>query len=364
MKKINVCFHIDNISNCGGTEKVTTQIASLLLDNFNDYNVTILSSYYDLEKGPFFRENENIKYDSLFDKPVSFKKNYFKMVNRLKKYIVDNNIDILIGVDTILSLFDIPAVKGTKCKYISWEHFNYNYNLGVKLRDYGRKLAVKKADSVVVLTDKDLNYFKENLKIKTNLLKIYNPFIADGSYDNYNVDSNIIMSSGRLTYQKGFDILLEVAKDLKTKTNFKWIILGEGEDRSMLESKIKEYNLENFVELKGRVKDVSKYYKESRMFILTSRFEGLVLVMLEAKSYNLPVVSFDCDCGPSEMIKENINGYIIENFDTKKMSEKIYELLKDKNKCEEFSKNAKLDMDKFKPSVIIKEWDKLLKEVL
>lgn len=365
MKKINVCFHIGNISNCGGTENVTTQISNLLLDNYDKYNVTILSSYYDVESGPFFKGNEKIKYDRLFDKKMSFKKNYFKVINQLKKYIVENNIDVLIGVDTILSLFDIPAIKGTKCKYIAWEHFNFNYNLGVKLRDIGRRYAVKKASALVVLTDRDKNYFEKNLKIKCELKRIYNPFIFKNIQEKYIPNNKTIVSAGRLTSQKGFDILLEVAKKIKDKNvDFKWIILGDGEDKNLLEAKIIEYGLSKNVELKGKVKDVNSFYKESRMFVLTSRFEGLGLVVLEAKMNCLPVISFDCDCGPSEMIKDSINGYLIKPFDVEEMSNKIIELLENDDKCIKFSNNAKLEIEKFDPKNIINEWDNLISEVI
>lgn len=365
MASINICFHIENISNCGGTEKVTTQIADLLLEKYDNYNVTILSNYYDLTKGPFFKGNSNIQYVSLFDKKINNKINFFNIIKRIKKFIKENQIDVLIGVDTILALFDIPAIKGTKCKYIAWEHFNFKYNLGVKLRDYGRKYACKKANAVVVLTDKDKEYFSESLNVKSRLVRIYNPFINSINNVNYNCNSNIIMSSGRLTYQKGFDILIDVANELKNKTtNFKWLILGDGEDRKMLEEKIEQYKLQDNVELVGRVKNVDEYYNQSRMFVLTSRFEGLVLVALEAKSHSLPIVSFDFDCGPSETIKNDVNGFVIGCFDIKQMAEKVYELLSDKEKCVEFSNRANLDMEKFEPDFIAGEWNNLIKGLL
>ena len=100
------------------------------------------------------------------------------------------------------------------------------------------------------------------------------------------------------------------------------------------------------------------------MFVLTSRFEGLGIVLLEAKANNLPVISFNCDCGPSEIVKNNVNGYLINCFNVKKMSEKIYELLTNKKNCIEFSNNSKLDMDKFEPNLIVNEWDTLIKELL
>ena len=365
MRKIHICFHIASISNCGGTEQVTTQISNLLLDNYDCYDISILSTFYDENIGPFFEGNKNIYYEGIFNKKTNIKLKYLKVVKKIREYIKKHHVDILIGVDTIQSLFDLPALKGTKCKYIAWEHFNYNFNLGVKLRDYGRKYAVKKADALVVLTDRDKINFQKQLKIKTKIVRIYNPFIKPKDLSKYKCDKKIIMSSGRLTYQKGFDILLEVARLLKEKTqNFKWIILGEGEDRHFLEQKIQEYGLDDLVELKGRVVDVSRYYKQSRMFVLTSRFEGLGLVVLEAKAYGLPVVSFNCDCGPDEMVKNDINGYLIDCFDTKMMCDKIYELLCDDEKCFQFSKKSNLGMDCFNGKTIVQKWNDLFMKIL
>lgn len=365
MEKIHICFHISNIGNCGGTEQVTTQISNLLLENYDGYDVSILSTFYDENIGPFFKGNKNIHYDGIFPKKTNIKLKYFTVVKKIREYVKKHHIDVLVGVDTIQSLFDLPAIKKTKCKYIAWEHFNYNFNLNVKLRDYGRKYAAKKADALVVLTDKDKKNFQRHLNIKNKIIRIYNPFIIPKTVSQYDCNRKIIMSSGRLTSQKGFDILLEVAKLLKEKTtDFEWIILGEGEDRPYLEQKIQEYGLTNLVQLKGRVNNVSEYYSQSRMFVLTSRFEGLVLVILEAKANGLPVISFNCDCGPDEMVKENINGYLIENFDIQTMCDRIYELLYDDEKCLQFSKNSHLGMEKFDEKVIIETWDNLLKEIL
>lgn len=365
MKKINICFHINDISNCGGTEKVTVQIASLLLDNYKDYNIYILSNYCDSKIEPFFKGNSNINYDSLLNIKVNLKFHYVKIIKCLNRYIREKKIDILVGVDTILSIFDIPAIKNTDCKYIAWEHFNYNYNLGVGLRDLGRRYAAKKSEAIVVLSDKDYKNFESNLKMNAKLVRIYNPFVMEEVSGEYNVNSNIIMSSGRFTKQKGFDLLIEVAKHLKEKTaDFKWIILGEGEERKKIEYMIDKYSLNDNVILKGRVSDVDEYYNQSRLFVLTSRFEGFGLVLLEAKSHLLPIVSFDCECGPSEIIKDGINGYLIENNDVESMSDKIYELLVRKDKCMLFSNNARVDINKFEANIIIEQWHKLFKDVL
>lgn len=135
-------------------------------------------------------------------------------------------------MDTILDIYGIPATRFNKTKIVSWEHFNFYENLGVKLRDYGRKLAAKYSDAIVTLTKEDKNYFKQNLKIKHNIYTIYNPLILTKKNNDYDLNSKIILSAGRLTYQKGFDMLVEVAKEvLRHNNEWKWIILGEGEDR-------------------------------------------------------------------------------------------------------------------------------------
>lgn len=288
-RKFNVCFHINDISKCGGTENITTQIASMLCNYSNKYNVYILSMYYDTQSKPFFVGNSKIKYKSLYSKKIGkLKFKYFSTIVKLHNFIKRNNIDILIGVDTIISLFDIPAVYKTNCRFIAWEHFNFYENLGTKIRDYGRKLAAKKADAIVVLTKKDCKNFKNNLNIKTKLVQIYNPYFPKNiKVQKKKNDIPILLSVGRLTYQKGFDYLIEVAKILnENKVVFKWFILGEGEDRKKLEGKIKNYDLEDKVVLLGKVKDVDKFYRISDLFVMTSRFEGLGLVLLEAKAYH------------------------------------------------------------------------------
>ena len=81
---------------------------------------------------------------------------------------------------------------------------------------------------------------------------------------------------------------------LKKNPDYKWLILGDGEDKEKLENKIKEYNLEDKLILKGKVSNVEDYYKNSALYVMTSRFEGLPMTLLEAKNFKLPIVSFDC----------------------------------------------------------------------
>ena len=117
------------------------------------------------------------------------------------------------------------------------------------------------------------------------------------------------------------------------------------------------------VHFKGNVKGTDNIYPGHAIYVMTSRYEGLPLVLLEAKQYGLPIVSFKCPTGPSEIILDGENGYLIENFDVKQMSQKIIELIRNDELRLRFSRNAMLDTDKFNKKRIIEQWIELIEEM-
>ena len=357
---LNICFLSGDMSRTGGTERVLSIIANELSKQKNKFNIYILSitnenntSYFRLEKE--IKNNRILK-----SKDVNFKKQYFQIVKGIRHYIKENNIDILIDVEVIASLFSIPATRFTKTKLISWEHFNFYEDNGSHLRIYARKLAARFSNCIITLTEHDKQNYLNNLDIKGKVEYIYNP-IEEVDDIECNIKSKQIISVGRLTYQKGFDMLCDVAKVvLKDNKGWKWLILGDGEDKDKLRSKIKEYGLENKLILKGNVSNVEEYYKNSSLYVMTSRFEGLPMTLLEAKTYKLPIVSFNCLTGPSEIVKNNVNGYLINPENVEAMSNKLNILMNDENKLKEFSNNAQIDIEKFKLKPIIERWEKVL----
>lgn len=357
----NICFLEGDISRSGGTERVTSIIANELAKRKDKFNILILSICRKNNKLFFYLEPE-IKVMTIFDQPkYNGKKEFLKIVYEIRKFLKENSIDILIDVDTILDIYGIPATRFNKTKIISWEHFNFYENLGVKLRDYGRKLAAKYSNAIVTLTKEDKHYFKQNLKIKCPIYTIYNPLVLTKRNNDYDLNSKIILSAGRLTYQKGFDMLVEVAKEvLRHNNEWKWIILGEGEDRKKLEAQIHKCGLDGKVILKGNVGNINSFYDKASIFVLTSRFEGFGLVLTEAKTFKLPCISFKCKAGPGEIILNDVNGYLIECFDLNGMAEKIKYLINSESKRKQFSDNALNDTEKFQLDFIKKQWIDLL----
>lgn len=354
-----ICFLEGDMSRSGGTERVTSIIANELSkkENFEIHIISIENQ----KNRSFFKLEDEVKHSTILDTRNKSKLNkYIQIIKGIRTYIKENSIDILVDVDVICNIFSIPATRGTKTKLLSWEHFNICNNNGSKIRDLSRKLSTRFSDYIITLTEKDKNNYINKLNIKSNIDYIYNPVIKRNE-EECNIESRQIISVGRLTNVKGFDMLCDVAEVVLPKnTEWKWIILGEGEDRPLLEEKIKKYNLEDRLILKGNVSNIDEYYKNSSIFVMTSRYEGLPMTLLEAKSYSLPIVSFDCMTGPSDIISDNINGYLINENNLEEMSKKINILINDIDTRLRFKQNAKYDIDKFDLDKIINKWINVL----
>ncbi len=359
MKKKNICFYSGDITNSGGTERVAIIIMNEL-NKCEAFNISVVS-LVEKEKEPFFELDKNIPRYTIYDHVVRGITHIGGIINRTRKVVKEHDIDVLIDIDGILEMYTIPVKRLTKVKVISWEHYNFYQNPIVPYRKYTRRMAARWADAIVTLTEEDKGYYKNNLNVRCPIQCIYNPVMWKENVGAYDSDSKIILSAGRLTYQKGFDILVDVADlFLKDYPDWKWIVLGEGEDREMLEDKTKEKGLDKQLLFPGNVSNIDDYYAKAAMFVMTSRFEGLPMTLLETKPFKLPIVSFDCKTGPKELVQDGVNGYLIAEGDIRGMAESIVKLINQQNKRIMFSRKTQLDMKKFELEEIVDCWKSLL----
>lgn len=357
----NVCFLIGNLNNSGGTERVTSLIANKLCED-NRYNIFILSLWGGQK--PFFSLNANIKTYSLYNIKPSFKKQLFPTIKKIRNFVKDNKIDVLIDVDSILCVFTVPALMGLTINHICWEHFNFNANLGVKLRDIGRKLAARYCDYVVTLTTRDKELWEHNLKnIKSLIVPIPNPTPYENIENIPSLQYKTVLAIGRLTYQKGFDLLIEAwASVCKQNDDWTLCIVGSGEDETQLKEYARVLNVDNRIDFIPATKYVEKYYKSSSFYCLSSRFEGLPMVLLEAQAYGLPIISLDCDTGPSEVIKDSENGFLCKANDVKELGHILSKCVNHLtvNDYEKLHENALKMHSKFYISNLIEKWYSIL----
>lgn len=354
-----ICFLIGNLDNSGGTERVTTLIANELIKM--NYKVSIISLIGG--KHPFFELDSRIKTFSLYSDKVSFKTNFFGVVYKLRNFVKNNKIDSFVVVDSISCIFSVPALYKLKVNHICWEHFNFNSDLGKKERRFARQLAARYCDTVVTLTQRDRDYWLKGTKHKANIIPIPNPSPFPVQNNDQINTSKVVLAVGRLTHQKGFDLLLQ-SWSLVTLSvpDWKLIIVGEGEDKTRLTECIDKYNLSATVYLVGSTDNVAQYYNQADIYCLSSRFEGFPMVLLETLSFGLPVVSFDCDTGPAEIL-EDTGSILVSPVNIEELANSLILLMNDNSLRESIADKAKKKAEIYQIENIIDRWKTVIEYI-
>lgn len=352
---MKICFLISNINHSGGTERVTCILANQLIQL--NYQVSIASLAG--EGKPYFDFNEYIQIQYLYAQKPSFKKNFLGCVYKIRSFVYRENIDVLIDVDSILTVFSVPALIGLNIKHICWEHFNFEENLGTKFRNLGRKIAAKYCDNIITLTAKDKLLWQKGLaNIKAEINAIANPAPYENVASFPKFKNKMAIALGRLTYQKSFDLLVEAwAKVYKIHPDWSLQIIGSGEDELKLKEQVKLLGIEKSVQFIPVTQNVVQYYEQASLYCMSSRFEGLPMVLLEAQAFGLPVVSFDCNTGPSDLIKPGENGYLVPCFDTTLFAQAIIQVIElDDSSYRLMCEKTKVKNSEFYCDKIINKW--------
>ncbi|HFI0000352.1 TPA: glycosyltransferase family 4 protein [Streptococcus suis] len=351
----HIAFVINNIYGKGGTERVTSQLANLLI---NYYDITIIS----LKSG----QNINFYVDERIDiielRGISENKLVRRLFNliELNKHITNKNIDMFINVDITLSLYTLPFRK--RVKNISWEHFNFFSESNSRIRQFSRKISSRYSDAVVVLSDADLKNYQSNLKRYSNIRRIYNPIAFNKEVGGYNLNSNVVLSVGRLESQKGFDILLDAWKNVSNDGSWVLKIIGDGSKKEELLAKISQNHINNVI-ISPFTNDIEKEYINSAVYVMSSRYEGFGLALAEAQSKGLPLITFDCPEGPAEIVGYGDYGILIENGNVQSLSNELSSLMNSIELREYWSNASLKGANRFNTQEILNEWINLFEEI-
>lgn len=355
---MNILFLINSLGSPAGTERVSTILANNLADL--GYNISFISLKYNGE--PFFDLNNKIQIHYLsLDSSTNIYLSYISNIIKIRKILKREQIDFVIDVCTAMSLMSVPTTFFTKTKVISWEHFNANVNWNPVTSPLARKLASLFAYKIVVLTETDKKIFQTKYKAR-NVTIIPNPITINLSKPS-SLKKKIILSIGRLEYQKGFDMLIEAWDKSRAKEDgWQLKIIGEGSLKNKLLNLIANKKLQRSIMIEEPSPNVIELYQNASIFILSSRFEGLPLVLIEAISMGLPIISFDCETGPRDIVYDNVNGRLIPPNDINALSVAIDELTSDLTLLNRYSINSLKISKNFDKSTIIQLWGKILKE--
>lgn len=342
MKKI--LFLIYSISKKGGTERVATILANELAQKGHILTIAC----FDEKIKPSYELDNRVKTISIREK------NIFSKSISIRTIIDNENPDLVICHNMgKLSLLLACIRKKSKTKFYSLEHVSYTSSpLAVKL---AKRLLYKNYDAVVTLTNRDKEYYK-HLHQKILVIPNFCPF--ENISHSYNEKSRQIISIGRLTHQKGFDLLLKAWEKIENKIpEWRLKIIGDGPEKENLINLIKKYNLKN-LEILPNQDNIKAFYENSSFYIMSSRYEGLPMVLIEAQSFSLPIVSFNCPHGPAEIITDGVNGFLVASFNIEKLSEKILEMTQIERM--QFSIEAFKKSEEFKKEKILKKWIDLI----
>jgi len=307
---MRVAFIIESDYNSGGMERMLATIANRLTEW---YDVTIITAFNEGRK-PFFTISEKITQHDLGlvqrDYP-SGRQRKRAYRERLEAYLLANRQEVCVSLGSLEYSF-LPRIKDGS-KKVLWFHFALNYDLLTthvssigfvnrcigRLRQIKRLLCARRYDRVVVLSKADARQWR---RFVNHVSVIYNPVtIVPQRVADYSVKR--AMAVGRLDRQKGFDMLIKAWKRVNEHCpDWQLDIYGDGPLRSELQRLIETNDLQGVVFLRGRADNVAAEYARHSMFVLSSRYEGFGLVLVEAGVCGLPLVSFDCQQGPVEIV--------------------------------------------------------------
>jgi glycosyltransferase involved in cell wall biosynthesis len=208
---------------------------------------------------------------------------------------------------------------------VAQEHMNLRAHRPALAADVRRRY--RDLDALVVLTEGDRADYRELGGLRVERIPNPTPPVAAGAST---LEAPVVVAAGRLTNQKGFDLLIPAfAPVARRHPGWTLRIYGGGPERASLQALIEAEGMEDRIELMGPTRRLVEALAEASVFVLSSRFEGFGLVILEAMSVGLPVVSFDCPRGPAEIITSGRDGTVVPPEDVPALSEALDELVAD-----------------------------------
>ena len=380
---MRIVYCLDSISYLGGIETVVQAKANWFAQSKEHSVYLIVAEHRDITTGNvilsdkvnlinlninYFEDYWKIRYKLLWS---LLKKRFFHLV-KLNKILKKISPDIVISTGMSEKLL-LPLIKGN-FKILREYHFgkdfrNFTYKETssfnrkmLKIGDFfEKKFILKRYDSIAVLTQEDL---ARNWKGWNNISIIPNP-VTFSSNKTTDFSNKKIIAVGRYVEQKDFPLLIGACKFVFTKhPDWKLEIFGEGHMRQSLQRQIENLKLEKNIFLTGKSSNIANEYQSSSIFVLSSLFEGMPLVLLEAMETGLAVVSTDCPYGPKDIIDDGIDGYIITNRDERRLAEKINYLIENPMILKKIGSAAHKKAQNFKIDKIMTQWLNLFKSLI
>ncbi len=382
MKTIKIVYVIQSLASKGGAERIVTEKMNYLVEEYS-YDVTVITCHQmpETQVNAYFLSPKIKQIDLAIPNHLQYKYGYPKRLlkkwyyyRQLKRQLTDVvkrlNPNVLVG----MGYFGADVLCGIKCragKVIECHEARY-YTLqldGKSKTLLGRtffyfyrrryfRIVEKNADVVVTLTKGDAFLWN-----KAQRVEIIPNFSTMDDCQLSDCTAKRILAVGRLEWAKGYDMLLVAWAMLEAKhPEWHLDIFGEGTLKNKLNAQIQKNHLKNAT-IHPFTSNISQEYTNSSIVVLSSRFEGFSLVLLEAMRHGVPCVSFDCPFGPSEVLDDGKYGLLVPNRDVSALADNICQLIEDEKLRKQYSEAGLERASYFDKENVMNRWKTLFQEL-
>lgn len=228
------------------------------------------------------------------------------------------------------------------------------------LKEWRKRRFIRHYDAFVILTRQDAAKWGAlpNLHVIPNA----RTFTTDNPAQ---LENREVLAVGRYAYQKGFDLLLQAwAAVCREVSGWTLRIVGDGELRDELQQMVARLGVGDSVILARQSSDVQSLYRRAAIYVMSSRYEGLPMVLLEAQAVGLPIVSFACPCGPSDVVTDGRDGFLVPAGDTDALAARLLTLMRDPALRQRMGAAAYADSARFSTEAVMGQWERLFRSLL
>jgi glycosyltransferase involved in cell wall biosynthesis len=292
-----------------------------------------------------------------------------RRIRALRKVIREECPDIVLGMMSTSGVLSVLACWGLGCRvFVSERTYPPRIPLGA-FWEYLRRWTYPKATAVVAQTEEGKAWIEHHCPgAKVTAIPNHVTWPLESTEPHLSPESvvspkrRLLLAVGRLGEEKQFHVLIEAFASLAQENkDCDLVILGEGGERQALETQLRELGLGERVKLPGRAGNVGDWYRRADIFVLSSRFEGFPNVLLEAMACGCPAVSFDCQTGPREIIRNGVDGILVApKSGADGLAMAIRRLLADEPLRLNMAANATAIRQRYSMEVIRESWNNLL----